>query len=319
DSIAKVANAAQEPLLYTASITKLFTATAIAILHEQGKLSFSDKLYRHVSESTIAKLHTYNGVDYSKQITIAQLLQHRSGLEDYFTGKTTNNTSNMLEQIVVAPKKFWTPTEILSYYKQHFQARAIPGTSFWYSDTNYVLLGMVIEKISGQTLDAFFKSQLFHPLNMHHSYMHQRSKPIRGNSKLTPFYAGNMPLQDLPSISADWAGGGLVTTTKDMQTFLYALIHKKIVRNRTLKKMQQWVPETYGMAYGFGMRKVDLGTLYNNSNKLEVIGHPGSTASFLWYCPQLDLYIAGSMNQLEKSKASFQMVYEILKTLVNSK
>ena len=81
--------------------------------------------------------------------------------------------------------------------------------------------------------------------------------------------------------------------------------------------MQNWVNETKGMEYGFGIRKVSIDKLTETESDLQLIGHSGSTASFLWYCPQLDIYISGTLNQLEASKSAMILVYEILKIIEN--
>ena len=80
--------------------------------------------------------------------------------------------------------------------------------------------------------------------------------------------------------------------------------------------MQNWVDETAQTEYGFGIRKVSLNTLFDWDTDIEVIGHTGSTASFLWYCPQLDTYITGTLNQLEASKGTLDLVYRVL-TLID--
>jgi CubicO group peptidase (beta-lactamase class C family) len=71
------------------------------------------------------------------------------------------------------------------------------------------------------------------------------------------------------------------------------------------------------MEYGFGLRKVSFKTLLNVDTDLQLIGHTGSAVSFLWYCPQLNTYIAGTLNQLEASKSTIKLVYNILKIIEN--
>jgi CubicO group peptidase (beta-lactamase class C family) len=71
------------------------------------------------------------------------------------------------------------------------------------------------------------------------------------------------------------------------------------------------------MQYGFGIRKVAFNNIYDTDSNLQLIGHTGSTASFLWYCPQLDTYITGTLNQLVASKSTLNLVYEILKIIEN--
>lgn len=303
--------------IYTASITKIFTAAAIGILKDNGKLNFEDKIYRHLSPLLTDKLHVFGGTDYSNDITIAHLLQHTSGLPDYFTGTTLDGSPNVINQLLVDTDKSWSPQEIIKFTKEKMKPHFIPGQGYHYTDTEYVLLALIIEKVSGTSLDQFFRQSIFEPLGMDASYINLKSAPIKKQPPMAQFYAGDIALSSIQSLSADWGGGGLVSTTQDLIQFLSAFEEDKIVKKETRLAMQHWVHETKGMEYGFGIRKVSFNNLFDTDTHLEVIGHTGSTASFLWYCPQLDTYIAGTLNQLEASKSTVELVYDILELIDN--
>lgn len=300
---------------YTASITKIFTAAAIGILKEQQLLNFEDKIAQFLSEKLMADLHVFDGKDYSKHITIAHLLQHTSGLPDYFTDKTNDGSPNIINQLLINPDKSWSPIEMIQFSKDKMSPQFIPGQGYHYTDTEYVLLALIIENVSGLTLDQFFKLYFFKPLNMNSSYINLKSTAINISFPISKFYASEFELSSLKSLSADWGGGGLVSTTKDLISFLKALNEDKIVNKETRLTMQNWVDETMGMHYGFGIRQVSFGELTNTKTNLQIIGHNGSTGSFLWYCPQLDTYLSGTLNQLEASKNALILVYDVLKTI----
>ena len=135
---------------------------------------------------------------------------------------------------------------------------------------------------------------------------------------MAEFYVGDKELSSIKSLSADWGGGGLVSTTQDLIRFFKAFNDDEIVKKETPLEMQHWTNETLGMEYGFGIRKVSFNIIYNTDSNLQLIGHTGSTASFLWYCPELDTYIAGTLNQLEVSKSTLNLVYSILKIIENN-
>ena len=303
--------------IYTASITKMFTAAAIGILKDNGKLNFEDKIYRHLSPLLTDRLHVFGGTDYSNEITIAHLLQHTSGLPDYFTGTTLDGSPNVINQLLVDTDKSWSPQEMIKFTKEKMKPHFIPGQGYHYTDTEYVLLALIIEKVSGTSLDQFFRQSIFEPLGMDASYINLKSAPIKKQPPMAQFYAGDITLSSIQSLSADWGGGGLVSTTQDLIRFLSAFEEDKIVKKETRLAMQHWVHETKGMEYGFGIRKVSFNNLFDTDTHLEVIGHTGSTASFLWYCPQLDTYIAGTLNQLEASKSTVELVYDILRLIDN--
>lgn len=302
---------------YTASITKLLTAVSIGVLKDAGKLKFQDKIIKYLPDTLLKNLHVYNNTNYSKQITISHLLQHTSGLPDYFSDSTKDNSPNILNQVLTAPHKVWLPEKLIDFTKMKMQPHFAPGDAFHYTDTGYVLLALVIEHVSGLTLDEFFKENIFETLEMNNSYINLKSTSINKTLPIVPFYAGESELSSLTSLSADWGGGGLVTTTNDLISFFKAFNNDKIVKKETRLAMQHWVKEVKGMDYGYGIRKVSVGTLTNTDNKLKLIGHSGSTASFLWYNPQLDTYITGSLNKLEASKSAMILVFEILKIIEN--
>ena len=297
---------------YTASVTKMFTATAIGILKDQNKLNFEDKIAGYLPDSLITNLHVLGGKNYSEELTIANLLQHTSGLPDYFTDETNDGSPNIINQLLMKPNKLWSTGELIQFSKEKMTPHFVPSKGYHYTDTEYVLLALIIENVSGLSLDEFFKQHIFQPLKMHSSYVNLKSSSIKNKLPIVKFYASQYELSSLKSLSADWGGGGLVSTTHDLIAFLKAFNTDKIVKKETRLAMQNWVTETKGMEYGFGIRQVSIDKLTNTKSDLQLIGHSGSTASFLWYCPQLDTYISGTFNQLEVSKSALILVYKIL-------
>lgn len=301
---------------YTASIGKTFTATAIAVLVEMGKLKFEDKIDRFLSAKIMKDLHVMDEVDYSSQISIAQLLQHTSGLPDYFEGATVDGSPNLLELLFVNPSKFWTPLETIHFAKQKMKPDFAPGTDYGYTDTEFVLLGLIIESVSDLPLHTFFQKYFFQPLGMKNSSMYLRSEPLEGIGKMAEFYVNDMECSGMRSLSSDWAGGGLVSTAADLNRFQLALHSGKIISEKTLEVMKNWIPETYGMYYGFGLRKVELTKLISDSPTLQLIGHSGSTASFMYYCPQFDVYLAGTLNQTNEVKSLIKLMANMLAIII---
>ncbi len=300
---------------YTASVTKMLTAAAIGILKDEYKLNFNDKVAQYLPEALLRDLHLFDGKDHSKDLTIAHLLQHTSGLPDYFTDPTNDGSPNVINQILTNPQKSWSAEALITFTKQKMTPLFSPGTSYHYTDTEYVLLALIIENVSGLPFHQFLKQQIFQPLQMQSAYINLKSAPIKKTLPMTKFYAGNLELSSLTSLSADWGGGGLVASTKDLITFLEAYHNDAIVTKTTRLAMQNWVNETEGMDYGFGIRKVSMNAVTGSDTDIELIGHSGSTAAFVWYCPQLDTYISGTLNQLEASKSAFMLIHDVLQII----
>lgn len=304
---------------YTASIGKTFTASAIGLLKDKGQLSLSDKISKYLSQDILAELHVLNGVNSSSKITIAQLLQHTSGLPDYFEDETIDGSPNIISQLFISPDIIWSPYDCIQFTKEKMKPLFLPGEGYHYTDTEYVLLGLIIENVSGLELHEFFETYIFKPLKMHHTYMNLRSKPIQETTKMADVYVSNLDISSFKSLSADWAGGGIVSTSQDLITFQDALFNGKLVDEETLQKMQNWISETKGMYYGFGLRKIVFNEIDSSLPEIQVIGHSGSTGSFLFYCPNLDTYIAGSLNQTEEVRSSVVLIANVLKVIQNSK
>lgn len=301
---------------HSASIGKTFTATTIVLLQEEGKLQFNDPISKYLSKEIVDGLHIYKGIDFSGQITVAHLLQHRSGLPDFFEDEPANGPT-MTELMVTDAAHFWTPMELLLFAKDQMLPHFPPGQGYHYTDTEYILLGMIIENITGNALHQVFEERILSPLGMKHTSMHLRSKPIEKNGKMAELYVEDLEISTYTSLSLDWAGGGLLTTCEDLLKFDQALMNGEIVSEKSLQQMQNWTPESKGMYYGFGLRKFVLKELFFTLPDVTLIGHSGSTGSFMYYCPEWDTYLIGTFNQTDYLKEHVMFLAKVMTALKN--
>lgn len=163
--LAKGAYADRRPVsvntpFHTASVGKTFTATTIAMLAGEGKLKFDDPAANYLPTETLQGLHMIDGVDYASQITLSHLLQHLSGLPDYFEDETVSG-EKMMSRLFSEPGRHWEPEELIQFTKQHFQARFEPGTNYYYTDTEYILLGLIIQQLEKKPLLQVFAERIF--------------------------------------------------------------------------------------------------------------------------------------------------------------
>jgi len=281
---------------HSASIGKTFTAVAIAQLVEEGKLSVHLKLSEVLDSMAYKGLHRMeDGIDRTGTISIMQLLNHSSGLPDYFEDSPEKGP-DLLSLSLEKPDTLWTPLSLLEFARQmpaHFK----PGEGYKYNDTEYILLGLIIEKISGLSLADYFEQKIFAPLEMNSTYMHLRA-PQKGG-ELVGLYMDEVNIAPYKSLSLDWAGGGLATSMDDLLKFQIALNTNALIEAETYAFMQTWTKESAGFYYGLGLRKINMKKLFFAYPDLNLIGHNGSTGSFMFYCPELDVYVNGSFNQLE--------------------
>lgn len=155
--------------------------------------------------------------------------------------------------------------------------------------------------------------KLFHPFNMKHTYMPLLSKSVASNTGiLAETFVGEQEISSFKSLSADWAGGGMASTSEDLLRFMKALLNGKIISPKSLAQMQKWTLESYGLTYGFGLRRFELDQLFPELKGISIIGHSGTTGSFMFYCKELDLYMAGTFNQTNYKKEHVLFLAEVL-------
>ena len=305
----------KNPFLST-SIAKTFTATLIMQLQEAGKLDVDDRLAEYLSFDIIDGIHVYKGVDYSTEIRIKQLLQHTSGIPDYFEDAPKSGPTFM-ELLFADTDKIWTPKETIDFAKSKLTPHFPPGKGYHYSDTEYVLLGLLIEELTGKKLHAVLFEKIIEPLKMEHTYMNLHSKPIDTTTTgaVAEFYVDDIEVGHFRSLSADWGGGGLVTTSKDLLKFHKGLNEGTLLSKGSLRQMQKWTNESFGLKYGYGLRKFELKKLYPVLHRYTLIGHSGSSGAFMYYCPEMDVYLTGTFNQIAYQKKHVVFMIQVLSHL----
>ena len=283
---------------HIASIGKTFNSVIIARLYERGKIRYDDPISRRLSPEMLENLFVYRGKDYSRGVQVRHLLNHTSGIADYYEDKPVSGKP-VRELLVEEPNRFWTPDDTINYARQNLKAFAAPGERFHYSDTGYNLLGKIIEEISGRLYHENLHGEIFDPLGMVNSYFLYYSEP-RGKSPWTipDTFFGQMEVSTFKSISADWAGGGAVSSTGDLLLFLKALVNNTLIKKETLEICKNDTGKFgFGMDYGYGILKLNINKMtFVLSRNLNLWGNFGSTATYMFYNPFYDIYIIGTFN-----------------------
>lgn len=203
-----------------ASVTKQFTAAAILRLTEQGKLRLDDPLSKHVPEFAAAG-----------RVTIYQLLVQTSGIPDYAEDPAGSATKSVAK----------TPSEMLDWIVRLTPVLQFsPGSKWAYSNSNYVLLGLIAERVSKRSLGELFESLLFRPAGMISTAMDDPSDIVRNRvrgyrrSKSSPTGFANA---QWISPTIPWAAGGLRTTGDDLIRWSEALFGGRIVKPESLARL----------------------------------------------------------------------------------
>lgn len=297
------------------SIAKTMTATIVMGLVEEGRLSLDDPISRHLPRSLIDGLHVIGGTSYSDAVTVRHLLNHSSGIPDDWA------CTGFVDLVAADLDRRWTPEETVAYVKSNCKPVFPPGGGFAYSDTGYNLLGMIIECVSGATLHEVYRERLLDPLGMEHTYRPAFEAPrpsIPGRSPSERFLI-DLECSLSPAVmTADWGGGGLISTTEDLNRFLRAFVADRIFRRPgTRAQMLDWIDSGTFHGYGFGIGLVDFDRSGNlaHAGLGQVWGHAGSSQNFMYYWPGRDVTMIGTLNQIDSERSLYDIVASVMTTV----
>ncbi|MEB8345415.1 serine hydrolase [Flavobacteriaceae bacterium KMM 6898] len=225
DSKEKLQKLSAEQPFRIASVTKTFVATAILRLQEEKKLNLEDSIAPYLSEEHL-QLLTADGYD-PTAITIKHCLQHRSGLFNYAEGNTF-----YIDSILKNPTKRWTRTQQLKFAMDAGNPLGTPGEVYGYSDTGYIVLGEIIEKVTGQSLAQALRKLLdYDALGLKSTWMEGQEDPPAGILVPVHRYIGDYDATTLDNSIDLFGGGGISSTTKDLAVFFDALFNGQIYKN----------------------------------------------------------------------------------------
>ena len=301
---------------FVASITKMFTAAAVMRLNESGALSLNDPMAKYLSEELIQGIHVYDGRDYTREIMIKELLSHTSGIADYYYEEAKDG-KNLFDIFIENPDRTWTVDETIERTRNDLEPYFPPGKGAVYSDTNFQLLGRIIEAVTHKPLQVVFETFFFKPLGMDHSYLigHPRDRITHAAPPAHVFYMGDN-ITKIRSNGSYWADGGIVSTTQDLITFLQALKEGTIISKDILKLMHQRHKSDSHVEFGLGIMHVRVPAwISEETNGMPLWGHSGSTGSFLYYSQDLDLYMAGTINQVTSGYKTWTLMSKAMEII----
>lgn len=216
------------------SITKQFTAVAILMLEEQGKLSVNDDILKYIPD------YPTNG----KTITIHNLLNHTSGIKSY----TSMPSFQKLAAIDM------TPTELIDKFKNE-PMDFDPGEEFKYNNSGYILLGHIIEVVSKMTYEDYIEKNIFEKLGMSNSYYGSNSQLIPNRADGYQGGPNGFANSNYLSMTLPYAAGSLMSTTNDLLTWQNALNNHILISNSSYEKAIHGSTLNNGehIDYGYGL------------------------------------------------------------------
>ncbi len=240
-------------LYQIASLSKTFTAVAVMQLVEKELLHLDDPISQYFPDFP-------NG----ETITISHLLSHSSGIQDYLKGGSEFDYS-----------KEWNPNDIVNTVSDS-ELEFTPGKSFSYSNTGYVMLGLIIEKVSGQSYANYIEEHIFEPSNMFNSMF---TVPD-GLPKAVGHVEGKAG--PLMHNSVAYAAGDIISTAEDLELFDRALRNNELISKETSELMSTTHAKKFPNQYGYGWYTQDV-------MGKKAVGHPGGYPSgFRHYVTRLN-------------------------------
>ena len=238
-AVAGVANAAGDPIaadtpFRVGSISKPFVATMVLQLVDEGSVDLDEALSTYLPNTPI-------GGD----VPIRMLLNHRSGLPNY------SDQSEFVPDVFEDRSRVFTPDEILAWVEGSVTDE--PGQPFAYSDTNYILLGQLIQRVTGTDLDTALRQRISEPLGLEATRFAtvETANPDGLAAPWSSAVFDGDPDAAYDSIaSAAWAAGSLTSTTGELATFFDALFAGKLVSPDALDEMTEAGPDGYGLGLG---------------------------------------------------------------------
>jgi CubicO group peptidase (beta-lactamase class C family) len=317
---------------FLASIDKLFNATIAMKLSESGQLDLDATISTYLPSTLTRGLHQLGGVDYSERITVRHLLSHTSGLADWLEDYPKGGPS-LIDRVLDEGDMALTIEDVAAVVRDqlipHFppQDPAAKRPKSRYSDTNYMLLIGIIEALTEQPLHRVHEQMLFRPLGLRHTHFPGMSLPIEPTPEPMILRAKGQPLH-IPHLMSSIRG--MYSTAADTLTFLRQFVRNEIFENPgTLASMQkQWNRLAFPLdraalrspgwpiEYGLGIMRFRLPRIFAPLHPMPpVLGHTGSTGCWLFYCPQLDMLLSGSVDEVTSGALPYRVVPKILKIL----
>ncbi|WP_307340145.1 serine hydrolase domain-containing protein [Caldalkalibacillus uzonensis] len=304
--VSAAGNMHTDDLYFIASVTKMYVTTVLFKLRAQRYLQLEDPISKYLPKDMTERIHVLNGIDYTHQITIKHLVSNTSGIPDYFS-------SDVFKNLVNGEDQSWNVEKTLQVIKNK-KPRFSPGQKrkAQYSDTNFQLLGKIIEVVTGESLSSVYQRLIFDELCLEKTHVFDHKEP-RNEQPISMYYKSKR--LDLPLyISSIPAEGGVVSTAKETMRFLRAYFDGHLFPREELQELQQWnllfAPSLSFYGLGLAIQPLFLPDFIRKSG---LMGHWGQTGAFAFYHPPTDLYFTGTVNQLTGHFHAIRLMSKIIR------
>lgn len=307
---------------FIASITKRFIITLVLQAHERGQLHLDDVLTTHLPASVTNGLHVHDGQDHTSRITLRHLATHTSGLPDYF--EQPREGSSLFEDLAAGKDRAWTFEDVVRMAKEDHRPHFVPQDltaarqQARYSDTGFQLLIRTVETVTGRSYAELLTERIIEPLELVHTWLPGQTEPLTPTPQPSGLFAKDRPLH-LPQMLM--SSNDLMSTTGDLLRFQRALLAGRLFDDpatvELLTERANLLRNAFPLRYGLGTMVFKIGRLNAPGTRaMTLVGHSGSTGTWLFHCPELDLHLAGTIDQAEGRSLPFRLMVRLLRAWV---
>ncbi|HLS13761.1 MAG TPA: serine hydrolase domain-containing protein [Beutenbergiaceae bacterium] len=304
---------------FVASITKRFIITLVLQADERGELDLDAPITSYLPEQVTTGLHVLDGTDRTAAITVRHLASHTSGLPDFFERRRGEPSVN--QHLGAGTDVGWTFEDVLditrSQQRPHFRPQDLSAARqrARYSDTGFQLLIQILQAISGRTFAELLTARILEPLDLRHTWLPGDLPPAPDTPAPLPLHAGRRPVQ-LPALIA--ATNDLVSTTADLLKFQRALLAGELFEHAgtadLLTERRNRLANIPVLEYGLGTMFFTVNRLLSpTASPLTLVGHSGGTGTWLFHCPELDVHLAGTVDQTNGRAIPFRLMARCLR------
>ncbi len=308
-----------ETPFFIASITKRFIITLVLQAHERGELDLDAPITTYLPASVTAGLHVRGGVHRTTAITARHLASHTSGLPDFFERRSGG--PSLYRQLRSGQDTSWSFEDVIGITREqqhpHFDPQDLTAKTqrARYSDTGFQLLIRILQSVTSIPFPELLAERITGPLGLTRTW-HPAAEPAESN------VAPPLPLHtrrrhaDVDSVIA--SSNDLFSTTEDLLTFERALVAGKPFQDANTRRL---LTERRNRLRNAPVLRYGLGTMIFGVNRLmsprrgpvTLVGHSGSTGTWLFTCPELGVHLAGTVDQTQARGLPFRIMAKCLR------
>ncbi|MEU4540403.1 serine hydrolase domain-containing protein [Streptosporangium sp. NPDC023825] len=302
---------------FIASVTKRFIITLVLQAHERGELELAAPIGSCLPAEMIAGLHVLGGIDRTSAITVRHLASHTSGLPDYFEKR--GEGPSLYERLATGQDLAWTFEDTMRTTREqrpHFEPQDLTAArqKARYSDTGFQLLIRIVETVTDRSFADLLTERILDPLGLTRTWLPGHRPPDPATAAPSPLYAKQRRVELTSMLESS---NDLFSTTGDLLTFQRALLDGELLGvTRSLELLTERRNRLRNipiLRYGLGTMFFKVGRLMSPGRRpVTLVGHSGVTGTWLFHCPELDLHLAGTVDQTRGQAIPFRFMARCL-------